>query len=380
MFLDRKAPLLMLLLIFCRKVVLSNPVKCEVEQKRDSSIKAYVIRGCDAVNFKTTLAKWKTQLVKQELFDFKIAGNNIQTIEEGSLSGEKIHYLEILNNTGLTNVHFNFIGAKNVLVGITIIQPDLNLQTIHFGKSLKYVILRVKEISEEQMNVLPDTVRSINITKTRIGSSNKVVISKKYNNLQNITLAECNLTGLIIKKLLFNVRYLDLSGNKLDCWGNVTFGMMPSLLYINLADNQFLYLDNSTLSILIRLEELNVSGNSIKNITTDIFQKIRSLKYIRNSYRAEKDSAEVFMKPNFGGPIEHILVGNSNMKLYLYIASYALFEFFLSAFASAIYFCKFKTRIPTRCDPNTAVVPHCERSCDGNSDSDPEDEFNYCTV
>lgn len=353
--------------------ILSNSEECEVKKVSVESTKSYVFRDCGEEAFKLSLAKWKTQL-QREQFNLKIASNNIQTIEIDALPRENIRNLEILNNIGMMNLQKVF-GDFNVLESVSIIQPELEIEEIYFLQPLKHFILSVKKMDGEQLSILPFTIRSINVTKTRFDKNNQVMITKKYQFLQTITISACDLEGIRIKASSNNVAVLDLSSNKLEDWQNFNVCALTNLRYLNLQGNHFSYLDVEALSNLKWLEELILTENRISNIGAERFEKFRVLSYIRNSM-------EIFRRSQYiEEPLEHIFVNQSSVTVYVY----NILSFLLGLVVYALFLIAWKKVKEAGCTlaslrgAKTVKQPH--HDCESEADyALPDPNYDYYAV
>lgn len=73
---------------------------------------------------------------------------------------------------------------------------------------------------------------------------------------------------------LKKLKYLDLSGNRIDCIELDSFaGLDGSLTYLNLADNSIDSLPREAFGSLPKLDTIDLSGNNIAYLDPNIFQE-----------------------------------------------------------------------------------------------------------
>ena len=84
--------------------------------------------------------------------------------------------------------------------------------------------------------------------------------------------------------------HVSLSGNRLALLAENTFlGLEDSLRELDLRENLFRVFPLSAVKILQKLQSLNLAGNSIRNVTSETFTRMESLKYLdlsRNAFSA----------------------------------------------------------------------------------------------
>lgn len=73
---------------------------------------------------------------------------------------------------------------------------------------------------------------------------------------------------------LNKLKYLDLSGNQIDCIESDSFsGLGGSLVYLNLAENSIDSLPHDAFGSLPKLDTIDLSGNNIAYLDPNIFQE-----------------------------------------------------------------------------------------------------------
>lgn len=373
MYVVVKSHPLMLVLVFSSQCIPALSQKCVIEKKSGTTPNPFVLRDCEAVNFKSTLAGWREQLELNAKVKLIVTDNKITTIEEEAFSRNFILQLEIRNNSGLTSVHPNILRPLIALQSLTIFEPHLLLDDLEFPNewSLREISFRMKAMNKDLLNKLPYSLERLTIKNTRIGSKDEFVIMKNNLELTEITICECNLRGFAFERLTA-LTYLDLSTNQLRYWQNFTASEMQNLRFLNLKDNQFVYFDDNAIKGFGRLEELLLDQNYITNITKDIFKAAKQLKYVRNSYCDEEGSSEVFLRTRVsnGWQVEHIRLTKTSIKMFEYVA---LFVVLLFAFISGIIIMKSFKGNPPRPPPTVnpdAVVEKRNNAEESDSDDD----------
>lgn len=370
MYVRGRGRLLILSLILLSQSETSLSQTCEVQRRSGNSKKDLIIQDCE--NESKFQAAMKSGLTSRSGVDLMITNNQIQTIGENILPDDTIRILVIRDNSGLTSIHSNLLQSQAELKQFSVFQRSLVLNEITFKKPsfISEIQLSVKELRDNFLNVLPESLNSLFIQKTQLGKENDVRITKNYFHLRNITISECNLKSIVFEQQLSFVIYLDLSANQLEHWQNVTFATLPSLEYLNLQDNQFLYIDINVLSHTKKLQELILNGNHISNITTDIFRTLKSLRYIRNSYRGDEDSTEIYLRTNsIVNQVERIHLSRNTTKIYLFTGLGLL----LGGSMSMIYITLFGMEKSSR---STGCKNRCN-SCWNASVAERESEHNY---
>lgn len=319
MYVGGSGRLLILSWILLSQSKTSLSQRCEVHRRSGGFKSELIILDCE--NESKFHAAMESGLTSKSGVDLMITNNQIKTIGKNNLPENAIRILEIRDNMGLTSIHSSLFLSQPGLQRISIFERSLALNEIIFKNPsfISEIQLSVKELSDNYLNNLPDSLNSLLITKTRLGQEHEVIITKNYFHLRNITISECSVKSIVFKHQLRYVVYLDLSVNQLEHWQNVTFATLPSLEYLNLQDNKFLYFDINVLGDIKGLQELILNGNYISNISTDIFRTLKSLRYIRNSYSRDEDSTEVYLRTNFSvDQVERIHLSRNTTKMYLF--------------------------------------------------------------
>ena len=235
-----------------------------------------------------------------------LSGNKIKKLVNGTFNG--------LVNVKRLDIHLNDIGqigsgAFANLMCLEYLNLDSNsiqtLKNVQFGLKLLELSLRFNKLSDLS-EIYSQGLNSLIISNNRIQTVNFIV------HLSNLEYLDLSQNGLIkIEKNSFShvdkLRYLNLSGNKLDLDGeflgysqtclesldlsfndikyiesaNLTFQYLSSLKALNMSNNQIKSLDSNALESLSQLSDLNLAWNNIGLIKRDYFLNLRKLRMLK---------------------------------------------------------------------------------------------------
>lgn len=214
----------------------------------------------------------------QYLVDLDLSSNDVGYLFEDAFHGcPALKRLNISDNslTALPNRSIEILYELNTL--------DLsgnNLSTFRWDHLKNLQLLARLNLSRNNLSSLPsaaffynNNLRSLNLSSNLL-SSLAFGIFSSTNSLETLDLSNnaLSFTDLVSLEALFRVKYLYLSGNRLE--GVIperAFQNLASLEHLDLSFNQISQIGKDSFTVLPQLRQLNMDNNMIVTIADDAF-------------------------------------------------------------------------------------------------------------
>jgi Leucine-rich repeat (LRR) protein len=259
------------------------------------------IETIETIPFNTLYSLKKLHLFSNKITQIKI-GNFIHLVklEELKLDKNEIGTFEINTFTGLENLKVLDMSANKI--------EELENRVFHSLKSLKKLDLHLNDINQIEPNAFIDlpNLSYLNLDSNKIVSlediqfnQNLSELSIQYNMLSNLDeinskeLKSLKIANNLIQTIrsinsLANLEYLDLSQNRLIKIEANSFKSLKKLKYLNLSGNKLdlesVFNNASYFKSQMLLEILDFSFNEIKYLDSNVtFQQLTSLKALNLS-------------------------------------------------------------------------------------------------
>jgi Leucine-rich repeat (LRR) protein len=235
--------------------------------------------------------------------------NSIQFIHDLAFEFSSLSSL-CLSRTHLKQLNISFFKGRNL------IELDLSLNKIELDLEKSEIMALTKNLQVIRLNCvklisnnfsfevfLNPSLKELDLSNNNLNGTFSIldlIVNVEVLKLQNVTLISIEQINL---KNFKNVKYLDLSFNKILCLKYESFSNLNELLFLNLSNNQIFSIDEelNKMSLFSRLIITNMAHNKIVKFPhfgnlldiNEIYYENNSIKYLENSFNLFSSYVEV---------------------------------------------------------------------------------------
>ncbi|CAD5211200.1 unnamed protein product [Bursaphelenchus okinawaensis] len=233
------------------------------------------------------------------LKQLNLAGNKLEHLTDAGIFFyfTTLHYLNLSYNR-LTNITSDALGRLSALKVIELKGNKLS----EYPKTSMYNLkqLRSIQLSRNLIDELPVQLLEHNREVTEL--------NLKGNNIKTINDQSFH------KSVSQNLKWIDLSHNRIEEIGTDAFEGLPALSHVDLNTNQLLHLNPQTFNQLPQLKSLNLENNQINVIHDFAFNQLPTLSHLNLGF----NQIESFSENSFQNvsQLEKLSVSHNNLRTF----------------------------------------------------------------